>query len=147
MRETEGKFSALFAKSVIYQDVCALYKDELSRPFVAADNVVAFARRFVSFIHTFLVGELIRSRGREKRVEAKRMHVSIAWTGWLRGSQICFSTARVSAPICSALERRCVREKKKARERRAFLLLLFLQKRENSRLQTGISPREMIYYI
>lgn len=80
------KSSRRVSKSAIYQGVCALYKDELSRSFVVVDeddNVAAFARRFVFFIHTFLVGELIRSRGREKQVEAERMHVSIAWTGWL----------------------------------------------------------------
>lgn len=43
------------------------------------DNVV-FARGSVSFIHTFLVGELIRLR-EEGRSRVERKHVSIEWAG------------------------------------------------------------------
>lgn len=63
-RETEEKFLAFFAKSVIYQHDYIIRRRIFS--FVRRDDDnVAFARGFVSFIHTFLVGELIRPRQEE----------------------------------------------------------------------------------
>lgn len=98
------------------------------------DNVV-FARGPMSFIHTFLVGELIRPReGGRSRVERK--HVSIGW------AEVCCTEAkfaflrRVSTPICSALERRVSRKQKNLQAALLFLLfplIFFYRKKGNSR--------------
>jgi len=101
------------------------------RSFVAVSTTatMSFSPVGLFFIHTFLVGELIRSweEGR-----AKRMRISI-YDGrrLLRGSQICFSMVR----IYSNLQRLGIPHfRKKKRSPRAMLLFLlsffcfFLQK-------------------
>lgn len=86
------------------------------------DNVVS-ACGLVSFIHTSLVGELIRS-WEQGRSGAERMRRSIGLIGRGCCEEAKFAfPQRVSTPICSALERWLHPRKKKkeeeARERRA----------------------------
>lgn len=126
MRGRWKKSSWLVSRKVQFINTITLYGDGFFRSFVAMSLLPAGSCPL--FIRSW--SESLFAHGRKKRVETEWMHISIGWAGWLRESQICFSTARVSAPICSALERRCIRGGKKKRPRavRFFYFFIFCRR-------------------
>lgn len=136
-RDTEEKFLAPFAKSAIYQRDCALYGDVLFRSFVAADDDddddddnVAFARGFVSFIHTFLVGELIRPRqgeagrsGTDARLYRVGGLAARKPNLLFYGARICSNLQRLGTPLYSG-------EKKGPRAARFFTSFFFAEEKK-----------------